>query len=399
MYSDIILREGEMVLKGRNRRDFEYRLIKNVKRAVKEFEGVSVERSYGRVYVRNSNEHTQEIIKRVKLIPGIFNMSPIVKTDKNLDNIKALALDMLTKAIGNKKTFKVEAKRSDKTYPLDSMEISRQVGGYILAKYEGDLKVDVRNPDIVVNVEITFTAANIYSEKIEGAGGLPIGSSGRGLTLLSGGIDSPVAIWMGLKRGVEMDAIHFHSFPFTSERSKEKVVDLTKVLAKHRGIMRLYVINFTEIQKLIGLKCPKEYYITIMRRFMMRISTKVANKYGYKALFTGESIGQVASQTLESMAAINAVTNIPIIRPLASMDKHHIIEIAREIGTYETSILPYEDCCTVFVPENPVIRPEISICEEGEKDLDIDKLIDECLEKSTLMTVYEDGNTKEEPLI
>ena len=399
MYSDIILREGEMVLKGRNRRDFEYRLIKNVKRAVKEFDGVSVERSYGRVYIRNSNENTQEIIKRVKLIPGIFNMSPIVKTDKNLDNIKALALDMLTKAIGDKKTFKVEAKRSDKTYPLESMEISRQVGGYILAKYEGDLKVDVRNPDIVVNIEITFTAANIFSEKIEGAGGLPIGSSGRGLTLLSGGIDSPVAIWMGLKRGVEMDAIHFHSFPFTSERSKEKVVDLTKILAKHRGIMRLYVINFTEIQKIIGLKCPKEYYITIMRRFMMRIATKVANKYEYKALFTGESIGQVASQTLESMAAINAVTNIPILRPLASMDKHHIIEIAREIGTYETSILPYEDCCTVFVPENPVIRPEISICEEGEKELDIDKLIDECLEKSTLMTVYEDGNTKEEPLI
>lgn len=399
MYSDIILREGEMVLKGRNRRDFEYRLIKNVKRAVKEFDGVSVERSYGRVYVRNSNENTQEIIKRVKLIPGIFNMSPIVKTDKNLDNIKALALDMLTKAIGDKKTFKVEAKRSDKTYPLESMEIARQVGGYILAKYEGDLKVDVRNPDIVVNIEITFTAANIFSEKIEGAGGLPIGSSGRGLTLLSGGIDSPVAIWMGLKRGVEMDAIHFHSFPFTSERSKEKVVDLTKILAKHRGIMRLYVINFTEIQKIIGLKCPKEYYITIMRRFMMRIATKVANKYEYKALFTGESIGQVASQTLESMAAINAVTNIPILRPLASMDKHHIIEIAREIGTYETSILPYEDCCTVFVPENPVIRPEISICEEGEKELDIDKLIDECLEKSTLMTVYEDGNTKEEPLI
>jgi thiamine biosynthesis protein ThiI len=399
MYSDIILREGEMVLKGRNRRDFEYRLIKNVKRAVKDFDGVSVERSYGRVYVRNSNENTQEIIKRVKLIPGIFNMSPIVKTDKNLDNIKALALDMLTKAIGDKKTFKVEAKRSDKTYPLESMEISRQVGGYILAKYEGDLKVDVRNPEIVVNIEITFTAANIFSEKIEGAGGLPIGSSGRGLTLLSGGIDSPVAIWMGLKRGVEMDAIHFHSFPFTSERSKEKVVDLTKILAKHRGIMRLYVINFTEIQKIIGLKCPKEYYITIMRRFMMRIATKVANKYEYKALFTGESIGQVASQTLESMAAINAVTNIPIIRPLASMDKHHIIEIAREVGTYETSILPYEDCCTVFVPENPVIRPEISICEEGEKELDIDKLIDECLEKSTLMTVYEDGNTKEEPLI
>ena len=399
MYSDIILREGEMVLKGRNRRDFEYRLIKNVKRITKDFKGVVVERSYGRIYIRNSNEHTMEIIKGVKLIPGIYNISPIMKTDKNLDNIKAKALEMLKKAIGDKKTFKVEAKRGDKTYPLDSMEISRQVGGYILAMYDGELTVDVRNPDVVVNIEVTFTAANIYSEKIEGAGGLPIGTSGRGLTLLSGGIDSPVAIWMGLKRGVEMDALHFHSFPFTSERSKEKVVDLTKILAKHTGKMKLYIINFTEIQKIIGIKCPKEYYITIMRRFMLRIATVVANKYDYKALFTGDSIGQVASQTLESMAAINAVTNIPVIRPLASMDKHHIIEISREIGTYETSILPYEDCCTVFVPQNPVIRPEISICEEGEKELDIDKLIEDCLAASTVMTVYEDGNTREEPLV
>ena len=399
MYSDIILREGEMVLKGRNRRDFEYRLIKNVKRVTKDFKGVSVERSYGRIYIRNANENTMEIIKGVKLIPGIYNISPIMKTDKNLDNIKAKALEMLKKAIVGKKTFKVEAKRADKTYPLDSMEISRQVGGYILAMFDGELSVDVRNPDVVVNVEVTFTAANIYSENIEGAGGLPIGTSGRGLTLLSGGIDSPVAIWMGLKRGVEMDALHFHSFPFTSERSKEKVVDLTKILAKHTGKMKLYVINFTEIQKIIGLKCPKEYYITIMRRFMLRIATVVANKYDYKALFTGDSIGQVASQTLESMAAINAVTTIPVIRPLASMDKHHIIQISREIGTYETSILPYEDCCTVFVPQNPVIRPEISVCEEGEKELDIDKLIEECLAASTLMTVYEDGNTREEPLV
>ncbi len=399
MYSDIILREGEMVLKGRNRRDFEYRLIKNVKRVTKDFKGVSVERSYGRIYIRNANENTMEIIKGVKLIPGIYNISPIMKTDKNLDNIKAKALEMLKKAIVGKKTFKVEAKRADKTYPLDSMEISRQVGGYILAMFDGELSVDVRNPDVVVNVEVTFTAANIYSEKIEGAGGLPIGTSGRGLTLLSGGIDSPVAIWMGLKRGVEMDALHFHSFPFTSERSKEKVVDLTKILAKHTGKMKLYVINFTEIQKIIGLKCPKEYYITIMRRFMLRIATIIANKYDYKALFTGDSIGQVASQTLESMAAINAVTTIPVIRPLASMDKHHIIQISREIGTYETSILPYEDCCTVFVPQNPVIRPEISVCEEGEKELDIDKLIEECLAASTLMTVYEDGNTREEPLV
>lgn len=399
MYSDIILREGELVLKGKNRRDFEFRLIKNVKRVTKEFTNIKIERSFGRIYIRNANENTQEIINRTKLIPGIFNISPILKTNKDLDNIKEKALELLKKSIGNKKTFKVEAKRGDKSYALDSMEISRQVGGYILAKYEGELDVNVKNPDIVINIEITFTSANIYSEKIRGAGGLPIGSSGRALTLLSGGIDSPVAIWHGLKRGVDMDAIHFYSFPFTSERSKEKVVDLAKILSKFKGNMKLYVINFTEIQKIIGIKCPKEYYITIMRRFMMRIATAVANKYEYKALFTGESIGQVASQTLESMAAINAVTNIPILRPLASMDKHDIIEISREIGTYETSILPYEDCCTVFVPENPVIKPLISVCEDGEKELDIDKLVEDAINASTLITIYEDGNVKEEPLI
>jgi thiamine biosynthesis protein ThiI len=399
MYSDIILREGELVLKGKNRRDFEFRLIKNVKRVTKEFTSIKIERSFGRIYIRNANENTQEIINRTKLIPGIFNISPILKTNKDLDNIKEKALELLKKSIGNKKTFKVEAKRGDKSYALDSMEISRQVGGYILAKYEGELEVNVKNPDIVINIEITFTSANIYSEKIRGAGGLPIGSSGKALTLLSGGIDSPVAIWHGLKRGVDMDAIHFYSFPFTSERSKEKVVDLAKILSKFKGNMKLYVINFTEIQKIIGIKCPKEYYITIMRRFMMRIATAVANKYEYKALFTGESIGQVASQTLESMAAINAVTNIPILRPLASMDKHDIIEISREIGTYETSILPYEDCCTVFVPENPVIKPLISVCEDGEKELDIDKLVEDAINSSTLITIYEDGNVKEEPLI
>ena len=392
MYSDIILREGEMVLKGRNRRDFEYRLIKNVKRVTKDFKGVSVERSYGRIYIRNANENTMEIIKGVKLIPGIYNISPIMKTDKNLDNIKAKALEMLKKAIVGKKTFKVEAKRADKTYPLDSMEISRQVGGYILAMFDGELSVDVRNPDVVVNVEVTFTAANIYSEKIEGAGGLPIGTSGRGLTLLSGGIDSPVAIWMGLKRGVEMDALHFHSFPFTSERSKEKVVDLTKILAKHTGKMKLYVINFTEIQKIIGLKCPKEYYITIMRRFMLRIATIIANKYDYKALFTGDSIGQVASQTLESMAAINAVTTIPVIRPLASMDKHHIIQISREIGTYETSILPYEDCCTIFLPKHPVINPNMDKAILYEKSFDFNSLIDEAVNSREVIEIKRNNN-------
>lgn len=398
MYSDIILREGELVLKGKNRRNFEYALMDSVRRNLKDIEGIRIERSYGRIYIRNSKENTIEIMRRMKTIPGIYNMSPILKCETNLDKIKAMALELLKKTIGDKKTFKVEGKRSDKGYPLTSMEVARQVGGYILANYEGELKVDVKNPEIVVNVEVTFTAANIYCEKIKGAGGLPIGTSGKGLVLLSGGIDSPVAAWMGMKRGVAVDGIHFHSFPFTSERAKEKVVDLAKILAKVRGYMKLYIINFTEIQKQIGLKCPEEYYITIMRRYMYRISTIIAERYDYKALLTGESIGQVASQTLESMAAINHVTNIPILRPLIAMDKTDIIDIAREIGTFETSILPYEDCCTVFVPERPVIKPSIEIAVDGEKDMDIDKLIEDCINSSTVITIYPDGNTKEESL-
>ncbi len=398
MYSDIILREGEIVLKGKNRRTFEYALIDSVKRVLKDIDGIKIERSYGRIYIRNSRENTEEILRRVKTIPGIYNMSPIVKCEKDLDKIKEKALEMLKKAIGDKKTFKVEGKRSDKGYELTSMEIARQVGGYILATYEGELSVDVKNPEVVVNVEITFKGANIYSEKIKGAGGLPVGTGGKGLILLSGGIDSPVAAWMGMRRGVAVDGIHFHSFPFTSERAKEKVVDLAKILSKVRGYMKLFVINFTEIQKQIGLKCPEEYYITIMRRYMYRISTIIAERYDYKALLTGESIGQVASQTLESMAAINHVTNIPILRPLIAMDKTDIIDIAREIGTFETSILPYEDCCTVFVPERPVIKPSIDIAVEGEKDMDIDGLIEDCINSSTLITIYPDGNIKEEKL-
>lgn len=399
MYSDIILREGELVLKGKNRRTFEYALIDSIKRSLKDIDGLKIERNYGRVYIRNSRENTEEIINRMKNIPGIYNISPILKCETNLDRIKEKALELFKKTIGDKKTFKVEGKRSDKGYPLTSMEIARQVGGYILAHYEGELKVDVKNPEMVINVEVTFTSANIFCEKIKGAGGLPIGTSGKGLILLSGGIDSPVAAWMGMKRGVAVDGIHFHSFPFTSDRSKEKVIDLTKILAKTRGYMRLFIINFTEIQKQIGLQCPQEYYITIMRRYMYRISTIVAERFGYKALLTGESIGQVASQTLESMAAINHVTNIPVLRPLIAMDKTDIIEIARKIGTFETSILPYEDCCTVFVPEQPVIKPTIERAVEGEKTMDIDKLIEDCINSSTLLTIYPDGNTKEENLI
>jgi thiamine biosynthesis protein ThiI len=398
MYSDIILREGELVLKGKNRRTFEYALIDSIRRVLTDIKGLKIERSYGRVYIRNANENTYEIMDRMKNIPGIYNMSPILKCDKTMDNIKEKALELLKKTIGNKTTFKVEGKRSDKGYELTSMEIARQVGGYILAHYDGELKVDVKNPEFVVNVEVTFTSANIYCEKIKGAGGLPIGTSGKGLVLLSGGIDSPVAAWMGMKRGVAVDGIHFHSFPFTSERAKEKVIDLTKILAKTRGYMRLFIINFTEIQKQIGLQCPEEYYITIMRRYMYRISTIVANRFDYKALLTGESIGQVASQTLESMAAINHVTNIPVLRPLIAMDKTDIIDIARQIGTFETSILPYEDCCTVFVPDQPVIKPTIERAVEGEKTMDIDKLIEDCINSSVLLTIYPDGDTKEEKL-
>ncbi|MGB8955071.1 MAG: tRNA uracil 4-sulfurtransferase ThiI, partial [Tumebacillaceae bacterium] len=282
-------------------------------------------------------------------------------------------------------TFKVEGRRADKRFPLTSPEIAREVATHVLKNVEG-LKVDVHNPELTLTVEVRESKAYLLCDIIPGPGGLPVGMSGKVMLLLSGGIDSPVAGWMAMKRGATVEGIHFQSFPFTSERAQEKVNDLAKILAKHGGRVRLHNVYFTEIQKAIRMHVPEEYSITIMRRIMMRIADRLAHQRKALALVTGESLGQVASQTLESMYVINNVTNMPILRPLVAMDKVDIMRIAKNIGTYETSILPYEDCCTVFMPKNPKTRPKLHEAEAAEAKLDIEALIQEALEKTeTLM--------------
>jgi thiamine biosynthesis protein ThiI len=280
-------------------------------------------------------------------------------------------------------TFKVEARRANKQFPLQSPEIMKAVSRHVLANSGQDqLKVDVHNPELTLTVEVRETKAYVMCDVIDGPGGLPVGTAGKVMLLLSGGIDSPVAGWMAMKRGATVEAIHFHSFPFTSERAQEKVNELAKILAKHGGRVRLHNVYFTEIQKAIRKHCPEEYSVTIMRRFMMRIADRLAHKRKALALVTGESLGQVASQTLESMYTINHVTNIPILRPLIAIDKVEIMNIAKKIGTYETSILPYEDCCTIFLPKNPKTRPKVSEAEAAEAKLDIEALIEEALERT-----------------
>ena len=391
MYSEILIRYGEIGLKGKNRHVFVKQLVDNIKYALSDLEDFKMDKTYGRIYLRGIENDIEEMMKRMAKIPGIVSVSPVVKTDLEMDKMKEMALKVLEDALPEGGTCKVETTRANKQFPIASPDISKQVAGYIFANYEKDLAADMYNPEVTVFVEVRRRNTYIYSRVIEGPGGLPIGSGGRGLLLLSGGIDSPVAGWLGMKRGVTIDALHFYSFPFTSERSKEKVIDLTKILARYAGKVRLIVGHFTEIQKAIGVNCPERYHITIMRRMMFRMATEMAKRIDAKVLLTGESIGQVASQTLESMEVINAVTNLPVLRPVITMDKNEIIELSKEIDTYETSIQPYEDCCTVFVPESPVTRPKISVAEMGEEDLEIDKLINEAIEKSSMLIVTPEG--------
>ncbi|AZR74489.1 tRNA 4-thiouridine(8) synthase ThiI [Anoxybacter fermentans] len=391
MYTDILIRYGEIGLKGKNRKTFEKILVRNIKECLRDLGQFNVERTYGRIYLRQVDGLIDQIVERLARVPGIVSLSPVVKTGLDMEEIKEMALRVLEDALPDGGTFKVETKRANKNFPLISPEINRQVSAHLLINFSKELKVDVHNPDTVVFVEVRSEHVYLYSKVIDGPGGLPVGSSGRGLLLLSGGIDSPVAGWLGMKRGVIIDALHFYSFPFTSERSKEKVIELAKVLARYSGKMRLFIGYFTNIQKAIGLKCPERLHITIMRRMMFRMATEIAHRYNAKVLFTGESIGQVASQTLESMEVINAVTNIPVLRPLITMDKTEIMDLARKIGTYEISIQPYEDCCTVFVPDAPATRPRLKDAEAAEKDLMIDQLIKEAIERSTVLIITPDG--------
>ncbi len=377
----LLVRYGEIFLKGLNRPFFLKTLVRNVKDAVHEF-GARVWLNDGRIFISGFQD-MEACASRVCRVFGIHSVCPAVEMDKgDFSEITKKAVELMNGLSGS---FKVSARRSDKQYPMNSPEINGAIGHAVL---EGcpQLKVDLHHPDHVLNVEIR-DRAYLYVRVIPAVGGMPVGTSGKAALLLSGGIDSPVAGYMIAKRGVEISGVHFHSYPYTSDRAREKVIDLARILSEYTRGMKLYIIPFTRIQMLIHEKCPEDYTTLIMRRFMMRIAQKCAERESARALITGESIGQVASQTMEALCTTDAVADMPVFRPLIGFDKSEIIEIARKIGTYEVSSLPYEDCCTVFTPRHPVTHPRPDKVAEAEAVLDVEALVQEAVDHAEILTV------------
>ena len=371
-----LLKLGEIVLKGANRRTFEETLKKNVRRTVSHFGAFKVYIMQSTVYVEPQADDC-DLDGAWEACGNVFGVSSMCRCracEKNLDAIYQAVVDYLGDELSVQKSFKVESKRSDKAFPLNSIQISQEIGGR-LAEAFPRVAVDVHTPTYVVNVEVRDFAAYIHGPAVPGAGGLPTGTGGRAAVLLSGGIDSPVAGYMIAKRGVELECIHFFSYPYTSERAKEKVLELAKLMTRYCGRMTVDVVGFTEIQEAIRDHCREEYFTIIMRRFMMRISEAIARDHGAKCLVTGENLGQVASQTMDAMAVTGAVVHMPVFHPLIGMDKKEIVTIARRIGTLDTSILPYEDCCTVFTPKHPKTKPSLGPVEAEEAKLDVEGLI------------------------
>ncbi len=376
----LLVRYGEVFLKGANRPHFLKVLNDNVKKAVKPIGG-RVWMSDSRIYVSDFND-LQECISRVTKVFGIYSVSPAVEMEKDLEAISEKAIEMMRDKEGS---FKVFGRRSDKSFPLNSMEIGMEVGGRVLQS-NPKLWVDVHKPQHRLNIEIRDNAY-LCVEEIMAVGGLPMGTGGKAALLLSGGIDSPVAGYQLMKRGVRCCAIHFQSPPYTGELARDKVMQLAKKLADYAGGMRVYLVPFTKCQLEIHEKCPDGLGTLITRRFMMRIAEKIARDYGAQALITGESLGQVASQTMEALGCTDAVVNMPVFRPLIGMDKTEIMAIAQKIDTFETSILPYEDCCTVFTPRHPVTRPKLSTMPDAERKLDVDALVDEAVAATEMVIV------------
>lgn len=381
MYNILIVKYGEIGVKGKNRYIFENKLIKNVKNILKPIGKFNVYKEYGRIYVDLDGYDYEEVVEEVRKVFGIVGVCPAVRAEKDYNLLKELALKMLEEKIEQGyKSFKVDSRRGDKDFKLTSQEMSLDIGGYLVSQVKDKIAVDVRNPEVKIHCELRQNHVMVYSDTIPGYGGLPLGTNGRAMSLLSGGIDSPVASWMVAKRGMELECIHFHSYPFTSEKSQEKVRDLAQILAKYCGRVRLHKVNMLEIQKAIGLNCKDEEMTIISRRFMMRIAERVAESRHCDALVTGESIGQVASQTIQGLTCTNASVKMPVFRPLIAMDKTEIIEVAQKIGTFETSILPEEDCCTVFSPKKPVTKPKLDRIEKSENKLDVEKLIKDAID-------------------
>lgn len=384
-----IVRCGEVALKGMNKPYFERVLLERVRKSLEVYDDVEAHWIDGLMFVRvPADIDEDEVISRCVRVFGVASVSPAVEVPKDINEIGRKAGEFMNDILKAEdiKTFKVRAKRADKNFPIESPEIARQVGGMVL-KASKVLGVDVHRPDCTLNVDVRKEAAYIYRDKVKGFGGLPLGTNGKGMILMSGGIDSPVAAFMMAKRGMSIEAVHFHSYPYTSQRAQEKVEDLVKVLAGYMGTVRMHVINLLPIQEEIVKNCPEDETTLLVRRFMMRIAEKVAEKNKCMMLITGEDLGQVASQTAEALVVTDNVVSMPVMRPLIAMDKVDIMEKAREIGTYEISIQPYEDCCTVFLPKHPVTKPKLPRIEKSESALDVDALVKAAVESEEILVI------------
>lgn len=384
----ILIKNGELALKGLNRSTFEDILIKNIRKRIKPLGDFEYRKEQSTVSVVPMDDYVDmdEVSDRISRVFGIAAFSRALQVEKDIDVILEQAPIYLAEQLRNAKTFKVEGKRADKKFPLKSPELSAQVGGAILSKFP-HLKVDVKNPEILVTIEIREKFAFIRGNQTKGAGGMPTGTAGKSAILISGGIDSPVAAYMMAKRGLVLNAIHFASPPYTSPQAEEKVHNLLRKVSRYSGNITLFTVGFTEIQEAIRDNCPEELFTLVMRRFMMRISQRIADREECKALITGESLGQVASQTLNALACTDAVVSIPVFRPVIGLDKEEIIKISRQIDTFDISIEPYEDCCTVFTPKHPKTKPQISVLEQAEQSLDVDGLIERALENTKIQNI------------
>ncbi len=387
----LIVRCGEVALKGMNKPYFERMLAERIHKRLKAagYGKASVKRHEGLIFVRFDREwDTVQLAGEISKVFGVASISPAVESESNMDAIGIEAVSFMEKLCEERcvRTFKVEAKRADKQFPIKSPDIARQIGGYVLKGLKV-LKVDVHNPDVRLFVDVRHDKSYIYADKIAGFGGLPLGTNGKGLVLLSGGIDSPVAAWMMAKRGMMIEAVHFHSYPYTSPRAQEKVEDLAKIVASYCGSFKMHVINILPIQEQIVKNCPEAETTIHVRRFMMRIAEKIAERNSAMMLITGENLGQVASQTAEALVVTDNCVKLPVMRPLIAMDKIDIIAKAQEIGTFETSIEPYEDCCTVFLPKHPTTKPQLDKIEISDSKLDIDALVESAIAEEEIIYI------------
>ena len=388
MIKEILLcKYGEIVLKGANRRNFEDMLCREMKKRARAYGNFDVYRAQSTIYIDPKDDFADldGMFEAASKVFGIVAIARCALCEKNMGSIAETVKSYIPKFLEGKKTFKVEAKRSDKTFALNSMEISREIGGVVLETCPR-MRVDVHKPEVTVKVEIREFGAYVSAGQFKGAGGMPVGSNGKALLLLSGGIDSPVAGYMIAKRGVRLDAVHFESFPYTSERAREKVLELAGIVAEYSGDIFVHVVSLTHIQEELVKACDEEYFTLLLRRYMMTIAEKVAREKDCSALITGESLGQVASQTMQALGVTDSAVNMPVFRPCIGMDKEEIISIARKIGTFETSIQPYEDCCTVFTPKHPRTKPELEKVLREENKLDFNALVDEAM--GTIYTVH-----------